>query len=247
VAWASDLCEHLLRTVTLLALTIAPTSLSPEPRPPEQLVAAGIAAGCGLALLLYGARRFQAWIDTTRARVAGALVWIAVAAALAAALVYRGAEAPLARGIPVMAIPVWGALAAVASAAADHLLGSNWKHKRLAPIVLVLAAGVLQLSNTSKLLESPRRMWWAALRRDPGHTRAARELVEPLLRAGKHAEARDITERCLKLDPQSRPCLDLRAEVELRARSEGAADAPAGAVRPDPSARPPPTPTSGER
>lgn len=241
MAWALDLCDHLLRTVMLLALTIAPTSFSPEPRPPEQLVAAGIAAGCGLALLLYGAVKLQAWIGTTRAQVAAAFVWIVVAAALAAALFYRGADAPLARGVPVMAIPVWGALAAVASALADHLLGSNWKHKRLAPIALVLVVGVLQLANTSKLLESPRRMWWAALRRDPGHTRAARELVEPLLRAGKHTEARDITERCLKLDPQSRPCLDLRAEVEQMARSAGAADAPAGAARPDPSARPRPS------
>lgn len=238
MTWLSELCEHLLRALTLLALTVAPTSLSPEPRAPEQPIAAGIAAGCGLLLLVYGAVKFQRWIETSRARAAAALVWIAVAAALAATLHYRGADAPLARGVSVMAIPVWAALAALASAAADHLLGSNWKHKRLAPIVIVLGVAALQLSSASKLLESPRRMWWAALKRDPGHTRAARELVEPLLRAGKHDEARAIVERCLKLDPASRPCLDLRAETEQAARAEPAADAPLGSSRAEPSARP---------
>jgi hypothetical protein len=241
VTWALDLCEHLLRALYLLALTIAPTSLSPEPRPPEPAIAAGIAAGCGLALVLYGAVRLATWIDTSRARVAAALVWVAVAAALAATLVYSGADAPLARGVPAMAIPVWAALAAVASATADHFLGSNWKHKRMAPIVLVLAVAALQLSNASKLLGSPRRMWWAALRRDPGHTRAARELGDPLLRAGKHEEARDIAERCLKIDPQSRPCLDLRAEATVGARTSGAPDTPAAPPGPGSTARPRPS------
>src|SRR5262245_33360649 len=123
----------------LLALTLVPSWLSPDPPPLASPIGPGIIAASALFLLVYGAVRFQRWIDTLRARVAAAFVWVAVAAALLAALHYRGADAPLARGVSVMAIPVWGALAALASATADHSLGSNWKHKQLAPIVVVLA------------------------------------------------------------------------------------------------------------
>lgn len=242
MTWAADLGEYLWRTLHLLALAIAPTGLSPEPRPPNHAVAAYIGAGCGLMLLLYGAARFGAWIDTTRARVAAALVGIAIAATGVAAAIYCGEDAPLARGVPWTAVPVWAALATVASAAADHFLGSNWKHKRMAPVVIVLAIGAFQLSNGAKLLGSPPRMWWAALRRDPGHTRAVRELSDPLLRAGKYDQARDIAERCLKLDPRSRPCLDLRAEAALGAHAAGEANAPAGSSTPDRAIREPAAP-----
>jgi len=213
------LAEHLVRTALLLALTIAPTALSPEPPPSGNPAFFGLLSAMGLAALVYGAVAFARHVDTTRARVAAALVGIAVVLALIVERIYSGDGAPLARGVPAMAIPVWGALAALASTAGEQWLGSNWKHRTMAPIVVALGAGALQIGGASKLLGAPDKMWWSALKRDADHPRALAALVAAARPGHKNDDVRGIAARCITMHPNHCPCLELHASSLIAAKN----------------------------
>src|SRR5689334_10068598 len=120
VPWMSELAFLLTRTIHLLALCLAPQWLSPEPLPPRPLAAWGAGAAAALAATLALSALFASRIGTRLARVGAALAWIAVAVAIGAALYFRGPHAPLARGVPLLAAPVWLSLAVIASAAAEQ-------------------------------------------------------------------------------------------------------------------------------
>ncbi len=224
-----EAAEHLIRTALLLALTVAPTALSPEPPPSANPPFFGLLSAMALAALLYASVVFARHVDTVRARFAVALLWLALALALVMARVYAGEGAPLARGVPAMALPVWGALAALASAAGDRWLGSNWKHRQMAPVVIVLCLGALQIGGAAKLLGSTEKMWWSALRRDADHPRALEALAAPARRAHKDDELQKIAGRCLELHPGHCGCLELKARALLSAHADATAAARAAA------------------
>lgn len=239
--WPSELALLLTRTLHLLALTIAPKALSPEPLSPRPLWLWGLGAALALAAILALARLFAVKVGSRLAAIGGAFVWVSVAAALGAALYFRGGHAPLARGVPFLAGPVWIALAVVAAGAAEQWLGASFKHKRMASTILVLGIGATLLLRAAPYLGSRVQLWWAALRRDGRHERAVDELAAPLLKKRKYDELTRFADRCLELhalpqgDAPARPatcaCLELRAEVKLRTpgeaelRARAAADA----------------------
>lgn len=222
------LAEHLLRAFHVFVLALAPTSFSPEPRAPEReaLLPWLITTTLLLALVLYAAVRLALRTRSRLARAAAALTWIAVAAALGVALVYSGEQAPLLRGAPIVAVPLWAALACAAAA----LVGKVSRTGGVAAAVIVIAVAGVQLTRGLELLASPERVWWTALHVDPGHERAAQELVLPLLRARRIDDARKVAERCLALHPDGCACLDLRAQVAIAARRTAAAVADARAA-----------------
>ena len=176
------------RAAHLLALTLVPQALSPEPLPPPKIVAALEGAGIVAGLLLV--THFARWAETTRAKVGAAMVWASVAAALVLASIYSGDDAPLGRGVPFLAPLLWPALAVVASALGESSLGSNWKHRRMAPVVVVLCAGALVLARAGPLLGSREAMWKAALKAEPRHPDARHALARLALARGAGDEAR---------------------------------------------------------
>ncbi|XXT24376.1 tetratricopeptide repeat protein [Sorangium sp. So ce429] len=249
--WLAELALHLIRALHLVVLTVAPTWLSPEPLPPLALALWGSLSAAALAAALGLSAWFAARLETRLARNGAALLWLAIATALAATLYYRGPRAPLAQGVFVVAVPLWAALATLAAAAAEHWLGSSFKHRRMGAAILMIGLGSVQVLGASSLLGSRERMWWAALRRDGAHLRAIDELTTPLRAQRKLDELEGVAARCLKMyplaaDPVDPPgsadsaapaapatcaCLALRAEARLHARNAGAALRDAEAAR----------------
>ncbi|WP_437960984.1 tetratricopeptide repeat protein [Sorangium sp. So ce119] len=237
--WLAELALHLFRALHLIVLAVAPTWLSPEPMPPRALALAGALSAAALAAALGLSAWFAARLETRLARNGAALLWLAIATALAATLYFRGPRAPLAQGVFVVAAPLWAALATLAAAAAEHWLGSSFKHRRMGAAIALIGLGAVQVFGASSLLGSPERMWWAALRRDGAHLRAVDELTRPLLEKRKLDDLEGIAGRCLKMHPASAAsaapatcaCLALRAEARLHARNAGAALRDAEAAR----------------
>ncbi|WP_437300856.1 tetratricopeptide repeat protein [Sorangium sp. So ce426] len=231
MAWLAELALHLCRALHLVVLAIAPTWLSPEPLPAGALALSGSLSAAALAAALGLSAWFAARLDTRLARNGAALLWIAIAAALAATLYYRGPRAPLAQGVVFVAVPLWAALATLAAAAAERWLGSSFKHRRMGAAIVVIGLGVVQLNGAAPLLGSRERMWWAALRRDGAHLRAIDELTGPLRERRKLDELDGVAARCLRMHPAAAApaapatcaCLALRAEARLHARNAGAA------------------------
>ncbi|WP_437994193.1 tetratricopeptide repeat protein [Sorangium sp. So ce145] len=231
MAWLAELALYLCRALHLVVLAIAPTWLSPEPLPAGALALSGSLSAAALAAALGLSAWFAARLDTRLARNGAALLWIALAAALAATLYYRGPRAPLAQGVVFVAVPLWAALATLAAAAAERWLGSSFKHRRMGAAIVVIGLGVVQLNGAAPLLGSRERMWWAALRRDGAHLRAIDELTRPLRERRKLDELDGVAARCLRMHPAAAApaapatcaCLALRAEARLHARNAGAA------------------------
>ncbi|WP_437538520.1 tetratricopeptide repeat protein [Sorangium sp. So ce726] len=229
--WLAELALHLCRALHLVVLAIAPTWLSPEPLPADALALSGLLAAAALAAALGLSAWFAARLDTRLARNGAALLWIALAAALAATLYFRGPRAPLAQGVVFIALPLWAALATLAAAAAERWLGSSFKHRRMGAAIVVIGLGVVQLNGAAPLLGSRERMWWAALRRDGAHLRAIDELTRPIRERRKLDELDGVAARCLRMhpaaaaptEPATCACLALRAEARLHARNAGAA------------------------
>lgn len=230
--WLAELALHLCRALHLLVLAVAPTWLSPEPLPAGALALSGALSAAALAAALGLSAWFAARLDTRLARNGAALLWIAIAAALAATLYYRGPRAPLAQGVVFVALPLWAALATLAAAAAERWLGSSFKHRRMGAAIVVIGLGVVQLNGAAPLLGSRERMWWAALRRDGAHLRAIDELARPLRERRKLDDLDGVAARCLRMHPAAAAapaapvtcaCLALRAEARLHARNAGAA------------------------
>src|SRR6185503_8185959 len=99
---------------------MAPKWFSPEPLAPQNLALHATIAVVALAAILVLTERFAAWLDSRLAKAGAALAWVAVAAALGAALYFRGRHAPLVLGVWIVALPVWSALATLAAAAAEQ-------------------------------------------------------------------------------------------------------------------------------
>lgn len=243
MSWSVELALYLTRALHLIALALAPKGLSPEPLPPHPLALRAALAAAALAALLVLSARFASFVGSRLARAGGALAWAAVATAIAAAMYWSGDRAPLARGAPLVALPLWASLATIAAASAEQWLGSSFKHKRMGSAILVLGVGVTQILGAAPYLGSREQLWWAALRRDSAHQRAVQEIVAPLLTKRKPDDIAKAADRCLRMHPlregggAARPatcaCLELRAEARLAARAaeEALQDAQTGRAR----------------
>jgi hypothetical protein len=213
----SDLALVVVRAVHLLGLALLPRFLTPEPLPPAHLALAAAGSVLLLAAVVGAGLGYRRFMETRDATAAAVLAGLAVVAALGCSLAFRGPSAPLAHGVPIVAIPAWGALASAASAAGARWLGSSFKHKRMSAATAVLAIGVKLLLDAAPLLGSDARMWRAAMRRAPDHERAVTEVGRALLGEERLDEARRLAERCLAARPTACACLALRADVAARA------------------------------
>lgn len=210
--------SYLFRALCLLGLAIAPRVLSPDPATPRSAAAAALIGLAGLGAVLGGAVALKRRLDTREARVAAALIWVAVAAAIAGAIHFTGDEAPLARGAAPVALAVWPALAATAAALAGSYLGSSFKHKRSAAAALVLAGGLFVHGDANGKLGDRAFQWKTALDRDPANLPAFEHVTRALVGQGKLAEAARRTDACLQADPGACPCLVARLTLAQRRR-----------------------------
>jgi tetratricopeptide (TPR) repeat protein len=214
----SALLDVVTRAAWLLLLAIAPPLVSPEPAPAANAIAAATVAVVFFAAVLYGALALRSWGGSTLARVAAALIWVAVAAALGTAFYFQGARAPLGRGVLFVAVPIWAALAMTAVWVAERRLGKGPRVKPIA-VAATVAAGAILFALASAWLTSPTKMWWEALRRDAEHPRAIVELTRSAVQARDYTTARAITDKCLELHPASCRCKAERIEIAIRSRA----------------------------
>lgn len=227
----SVLASYLYRALYLLGLAIAPRLLSPDPATPKSAAAALLAALAGLGGVLAGAYFLKKRLDTREARIAAALIWVGVAAAIGTAIYFTGPEAPLARGAAPLAVVVWPALAATAAALAGSFLGSSFKHKRSAAAALVLAGGFFVHGDANGKMGDRAFMWKTALDRDPTNEVAFEHVTRQLVGQGKLAEAGKRVDACLKESPEACPCHVAKLALAQRRRDAAAAAIGAEAVK----------------
>jgi tetratricopeptide (TPR) repeat protein len=213
-AWS----DILVRAASLLGLTLLPSVFSPDPEPPFTL---GVALLCVLAVLVVGGALWwlRRRVENATATAAAVLGALALVAAVAMAWSLRDGTRPLGSAVPLVAVPVWGALACAASAVAGEWLGSSFKHKRMAGPIAVLALGITQLGAAGTVLRDAPAMWGEALRREPGHERAAAAVGGAHLAARRFEEARAVAVRCLAARPRSCTCLEMAARAAARAEA----------------------------
>jgi tetratricopeptide (TPR) repeat protein len=212
------LASYLYRALYLLGLAIAPRLLSPDPATPRSTAAALLVALAGLFGLLAGAYLFKKRLDTREARIAAALTWVSVAAAIGAAIYFTGPEAPLVRGAAPLALVVWPTLAATASALAGSYLGANFKHKRTAAAAAVIAGGLFVHGDANRKLGDRAFLWKTALDRDPAHEVAFDHVARQLMAQGKLAEAGKRLDACLQASPGACTCLVAKGTLAQRRR-----------------------------
>ena len=213
-----DLANYLYRAFFLLGLAIAPRVLSPDPATPRNLAVALFVPLCALGGVLAGAYLLKKRLDSREARIAAALMWVSVAAALGAAIYFSGPRAPLARGAAPVALVVWPTLAAIAAALAGGYLGSNWKHKRSAAAALAIAAGLFVHADGAKNMGDAAHMWKIALSKEPDHEVAFDNLTRGLLAQGKIDDVVKQANACLKAAPGACTCLVTKATALQRKR-----------------------------
>lgn len=226
------LADYLFRALCLLGLAIAPRALSPDPATPRNAAIALLIALAGLGAVLAVGVFLKRRLDTREARIAAAMIWVSVAAAIGAAIYFTGPEAPLVRGAAPLALVVWPALAATAAALAGSYLGSSWKHKRSAAAALVLAGALFVHGDANKKLGDRAFLWKTALDRDPANPAAFDHVARQLIGQGKLAEAGRRADACLAASPDACPCLIVRLTLAQRKRdAEKAVAAGAEAAR----------------
>src|SRR4051812_14604284 len=103
----TDLATHLARAAHLLALSLAPFGLSPEPPPSERPLVAGVFSLAAIVFVLAGAAWMRIKLRSRLGSFAAGLAWFAVAAAIAGTLVCNGRPTPLGRAIPLVAPFAW--------------------------------------------------------------------------------------------------------------------------------------------
>jgi tetratricopeptide (TPR) repeat protein len=212
------LLDVVTRAAWLLLLAIAPPLFSPEPAAAENPIAAATVSVVFFAAVAYGALALRRWGAAAIARAAALLIWVALAAALGTAFYFQGVHAPLGRGVPVVAVPVWAALAMTAALVAERRLGRSARGKPIAAAATV-AIGAILFALASTWLGSPTKMWWEALRREAEHPRAIAELTRAPVQARDYTAARAITDECLRLHPTSCRCKAERIEIAIRSRA----------------------------
>lgn len=222
----AEIANLLVRVAYLLALTLVPKGLSPEPAPAENLLFDAALAAVALAALLLGAVKLKNELDTIAARIGASLIWLAAAIALIAAAHYQGENGPLASGVFWPALPLWAGLATLASSAAERWLAGSFKNRRSMAVVLVLGAGSFQYMHGAAFLSSPEKMWKETLRKDAANEAALRAIVQPLLRKYRYDDAKKLAERCLAVQADACGCLEMRAQIALRRLSDRCFGAP---------------------
>lgn len=205
------------RGLHLLAFSLAPGWLSPDPAPAA--AAQGALAALALAVLVVAAVRFARRLGSRLATGAAALSVLAVTGALASAAWLGSAGAPLGRGAAVVA-PLWWAALALAAAAAAHRLLVERVRQLAAAVVgsLVVIGGAIQLLEARRTLGSDEAMWRRAIELEPAHDRALRQLSASLISRGEHREILRLAERCLSAERQRCGCHGLRILAVTRLR-----------------------------
>jgi tetratricopeptide (TPR) repeat protein len=185
VSWLQILGDVVYRAACLVALAIAPPFLDPEPGLPAQLALSAAVSAVLLAAAAYGALRLRAAHPGRGGLAAAALIVVALIAAVACAAVFRGARAPLGRGLLFVAVPLWGGLAVAAGAVAGRRVGAR---ARLAASMVVAVAGIALVGG-------------AAMRARSADARAA--LAMDLALHGDGAQAEKAAREALADDERS--------------------------------------------
>ena len=223
---ALELTDYLTRTLHLLALCLAPGWLSPDPAPSPSVY--GLVAGVVLLALLWAAARLRKSLGTKLASWAAAATFVAVAAALGAALSFSGERGPLGRAVPYVAPLWWAALALGAAASADRLLIEKVRRRGAAVAAgLVLAFGAIMMVQARSLLASPEQMWARSADLEPAHERALLRLAEALAAKRDYSAVVSGADRCIAERRDNCSCHGLRgwALLRLGRRDDGLTEA----------------------
>lgn len=210
------LADILYRAAYLLALAAAPPFLSPEPRPAASPLLDAVVALALLAAVVVGALRVRARLVSKDVLAAAALVVVSVVAAVACAAVFRGARAPLGRGVLYVAVPLWAGLAIIVGAVVERRFG---KQRRLSGIIVAAGAGVLLLGGAWGWLFSSAKMWQAAVRKDGGNVTAVDALTRAPMRAHDYPAVMRVLDECTRRQPDACACLARRSDVGIQVRN----------------------------
>jgi len=212
------LAETLVRAGYLVALTVSPRTMSPDPSlAPEQIASAAPAATIGFMLVVVVALRLRKHSTAVLARMTSVLLGLTSVATIVASLITRATEAPLSRAVPSIAPLVWIAAATTAAMLAERLFPAK-KAAKLVAAGAVVAFGASRFIDIGATLTSREAAWARALEIDPTSQRAAEGVLPSLIASRKLDQAKAVATRCVAAHPTACVCLEAHVDLMLRER-----------------------------
>lgn len=228
-----SIVETLFRAIRLFGLVIAPMVFPPEPPKIHGPTIVAAIAVVALGAVVVGALRLRSRLGTRVGDLAVALLIVSVIASVVCGAYFRGAHAPLGRGLPFVAVPFWAGLSLVVYAVmAKRSPDKPWT-KNMLPALGLLAIVVVMFGVSFRSFQSRERMWWATITREGDVERGLDELVGTALRAHDYKAALVVLDRCIADLPDNCVCITKRAEIRTLAQDTAGAlvDAQSAAAR----------------
>ena len=193
----------------ILLVALVPYGARLDPRAGDDVISAALGA------VLFAMLLTAAVLVWRRSRVTSVATALTLVAALVAAVLFSGADGPVARGVWFVAPLEWLALAAAAHAA---LRADAKRALRIAVPVAVALVGVASLAVAVPRLRSRTALWTAVVAQDPGHETAVLALLASPALARTDAPAAALLAGCVAANPKACGCTTRAVERELRAR-----------------------------
>jgi Flp pilus assembly protein TadD len=216
----SLLVQLLERAGRLFGLALAPVFLAPEPPVSAHPTIAATLTFVALVLVVVAAQRVRKRIATREADLGAALVVLSILISLVCAVVFQDARAPLGRGVPFVAVPLWFGLATIAWTVVRKRFPDEPLAKARLAAIATLGVGLAQLGASASWLASAEKAWWVTLMREGNSDRALAAL------SGTNQDAarmRSLVDRCIATNPTHCVCLARRADLQRRSRDLEAA------------------------
>lgn len=212
------------RAGRLFGLALAPVLFPPEPAASQQPNVSAALIAVAFALVVAASLRMRTRLASRASTLAAAFVIVSIVASIVCAAYFRDARAPLARGLLIVAVPLWAGLASAMWATLEQRFSDLSLTRRKAATAAVAALGLGQIALSVPWISSPERMWWVTLLRNGDSVRALDELAK----TNTHPSAlRTLLNGCISTNPNQCTCLSRRSDLERRAGEIDAAVADA--------------------
>lgn len=196
-------------------MALAPVVAAPEPGPATNAVVVALVAILALFAVVACAIRMRNRLATRPGDVAALLIVISVIASLVGGFLFRGANAPLGRGLFFVAIPLWAGLATSVYAALAKRAPDKPQSQHVLPALAIVTVAAIMLGASIQTFRSRERSWWATIKRDGDIERAVLELTGEAQKERNFEAVLGVLDQCVASLPSDCICLIKRSETRI--------------------------------